>query len=106
MAGGQYLVDLASGEVVVPSERDIQEALVVAQVQVHLSVRAAQAFSTWCSDKEAPQLCWQGKHLAAVVQHKHLSVLEGRHGARISIEVWVCGVRSVSAHPFVQQQQH
>ena len=31
-----HLVDLAGGEVVVPREGDVEEALVVTQIQVHL----------------------------------------------------------------------
>ena len=56
------LVDAAGGEVVVARERRMGEALVVAQVEVGLG---------------------------AVVGDKNLAVLEGRHGARIDVEIGV-----------------
>jgi hypothetical protein len=55
-------VHLARGEVVVTRQRHVKKALIVAQVQVRL---------------------------AAVVQHKHLAVLKGAHGARVAVQVGV-----------------
>mmetsp|Transcript_3119 Transcript_3119/g.7052 ORF Transcript_3119/g.7052 Transcript_3119/m.7052 type:complete len:660 (-) Transcript_3119:273-2252(-) len=56
------LVDLSRRDVVVAGERDANEALVVSQVQIDL---------------------------AAVIQGEDLAVLEGRHGARVDVEVRV-----------------
>ena len=56
------LVDLTGGEVVGLLHPGVDEALVVAQVEVGLG---------------------------AVVGHEHLTVLEGAHGARIDVEVGV-----------------
>mmetsp|Transcript_3707 Transcript_3707/g.10450 ORF Transcript_3707/g.10450 Transcript_3707/m.10450 type:complete len:220 (+) Transcript_3707:1477-2136(+) len=56
------LVDLSRRDVVVLGKRDVQEPFVVAKVKV----------------------C-----LAAVIQHKHLAVLERRHRAGVHVEVWV-----------------
>ena len=54
------LVDLSRGDVVVHVERDVEKALVVAQVEVDL---------------------------AAIVEHEHLAVLEWREGARVDVYV-------------------
>ncbi len=56
------LVDLARGDVVVPVQRDVQEPLVVAEIEVDL---------------------------AAVVQHVHLPVLVGGEGAGVDVDVGV-----------------
>mmetsp|Transcript_61132 Transcript_61132/g.146013 ORF Transcript_61132/g.146013 Transcript_61132/m.146013 type:complete len:357 (+) Transcript_61132:1083-2153(+) len=56
------LVHLARRDVVVRAQGDIEEAFIVAEIQVRL---------------------------AAVVQHERLAVLEGRHGPRVNVEVRV-----------------
>lgn len=54
------LIDLACGDVVVSMQRDVQEAFVVAQIEIDL---------------------------ATVVEHEHLAVLEWRERARVYVYV-------------------
>ena len=56
------LINLPGRDVVVACQRRVYEALIVAKVQVGF---------------------------AAIVQHKHLTVLKGRHGTGIDIDVRV-----------------
>lgn len=56
------LVNLASGDVVVPVECDIQEAFIVAKVQVHFP---------------------------SIIQDKHFTMFERREGPSINIDVRV-----------------
>jgi len=105
------LVDFPGGDVVVLRERDVQEALVIAQVQVRL--RNLQLDSQlWRMQERAFERAMEGDgheilrqfrvsmlvqmilseqpHLAAVVQDEHLAVLERGHRASVRVQVGVC----------------
>lgn len=106
-----HLVDFPGGDVVVLRERDVQEALVIAQVQVRL--RNLQLDSQlWRMQERAFKRAMEGDgheilrqfrvsmlvqmilseqpHLAAVVQDEHLAVLERGHRASVRVQVGVC----------------
>ena len=121
-----HLVHLAGGHVVVPLQGDVQEALVVAEIQVGLAAvvqnkhlhkfHVACDFVFWCFAWIRQKLCGDILTLSLIsnmqastearsvgggdsvdlraqshrVQSKHLPVLEGRHRARVRVQVRVC----------------
>jgi len=97
-----HLVYFSSGDVVILGKRDIEEALVISQIQINLSPSQNTAHKVEiehqlgdieikaCRGEIKTRRSRKKKNLSAVVQHKNLAMLEGRHGASVDVQVGIC----------------
>lgn len=88
-----YLVDLPGGEIVVPGKREVKEALIIPKIKIHLAAWRMQisflSEECACSQQTVTSLD-ATPYLTTIIEHKHLSMLERRHGTGICIEIRIC----------------